>query len=94
MCSVSMITDDWSRKWIPNNPGIVPTYSMPPVSREEFLRLKEEVEALKEELKKARAQDIEENAEDCAMKESVKLVRELAEKLGVDLEDVFDGHKE
>lgn len=96
MCSVSMVTTDWYKQWAnpPGLPGVVPTYTVPPVSREEFNKLKNEVEALKVELKKARQKDIEENAPDCEMKESVELVRKLAEQLGVDLEDVFDGHKE
>lgn len=90
MCSVSMVTDNWSRKggWPLMLPNVI-EYA----TKAELAALRRELEELKAELKKARAKDIEENAPDCKMKESVELVRELAEKLGVDLEDVFDGHK-
>lgn len=92
MCSVSMVTDDWmKRNDAPNFPNWTFVNAGP--SREEFQRLKAEVEALKVELKKAREQDIQDNAPDCEMKESVEILRKLAQQLGVDLEDIFDGHK-
>lgn len=94
MCSVSMVLDDWSRRKMPSIHPWGPSGPYIHVDPVEFARLKAEVEELKEELKKARAKDIEEGATDCsAHKDSVQLVRELAEKLGVDLEDVLDGHK-
>lgn len=77
MCSVSMVTDDWKNNYW--YPDILQT----PIRSEE----------LKKELKKARQQDIEDGAPDCEMKKSVNLLKKLAEHLGVDLEDVFEGHK-
>jgi len=95
MCSVSMVTDNWKdNHWPQVAPQIFPWHGTGPyISRDEFERLKVEVEKLKEELKKARQQDIDDNAPLCAHKDSVDLVRQLAEILNVDLEDVFDGHE-
>ena len=94
MCSVSMVTDDWHKKQWPNIfPDTYPWNDASPISREEFNQLKAELENLKEELKKARQKDIEDEAPLCVHKVSVDLVKQLAEILGVNLEDVFDGHE-
>ena len=96
MCSVSMVMDDWSSKTWPSIMPDVQPWTNPPqivINPQEFNKLKQEVEELKKQLKEARAKDIAENAPDCKMKESAELIKLLAEKLGVDLEDILDGHK-
>ena len=92
MCIVSMVTDDWTRKQWPN---ILP-FSNPPaiqITPEDFYRLKQEVEQLKKELKKARQKDVENGAPLCAHKESVDLIKDLMKRLEIDPEDIFDGHE-
>ena len=96
MCAVSMVMDDWTKKTWPNIlPGFQPWTNPPAIGipAEDFKKLKEEVEKLKEELKKARQKDIQEKVPDCKMKESVELIKTLADILGVDLEDILDGHE-
>lgn len=99
MCLVSAITTDWykdrSPGWIPNSiPNSIPNWPTPGPTTEEFLALKREVEELKERLKEARKEDIESDAPVCEMKPEVEMLKKLAELLGVDLEDVFDGHEQ
>lgn len=92
MCAVSMVADDY-RKTIPSiYPFVVNNGTGP--TRAEFDALKREVEEMKELLKKAKAQDIAEGNPDCEMEEKVAFLRKIAELVGVDLEDVFDNHKE
>ncbi len=100
MCAVSAVGDDWTRKL----PGIIPhaPYEpwtdrlpakpfqyQPPVSREEFDRLKEMVEQMHKELQAARKQDIENGEPDCEMEDKVVLLKSIAKAFGVDLSDVF-----
>lgn len=64
---------------------------MPPdVSREEFDALKQEVTELVKLLKAAKIFDEVTGQPDCEMDEKVELIKQLAETLGVDLEDLFE----
>lgn len=97
MCIVSNVSRDFvDRTW----PGINPYRPIPggaevliPVGRREFEELKRQVEQLKLELQKARAEDIRDQNPDCEMDNKVKFLRTIAEALGVDLGNVFEGHK-
>lgn len=94
MCVVSNIGDDYRRgipekfPWWPNQPWEVIPSTAP--SREEFDRLKKEVEEMKKKLKKGKQQDIKEGNADCEMSDKVKILRDIAKFVGIDLEDVFD----
>lgn len=97
MCAVSMVGDDWTRKFPERYPSIWPTpspTSVPypseiPVSRKEFERLKADVEQMKKDLAAAKAQDIADGAPDCEMEDKVALLKKVAELVGVDLEEIF-----
>lgn len=101
MCVVSNIGDGYHRnfpKQWPNVyptsvPGVYPTTPFkltPPVTREEFDKLKREVEALRELLQAARKYDEATGQPDCHMDEKVDFIKKLAEMLGVDMAGVFD----
>jgi hypothetical protein len=59
------------------------------VPREDFDRLKAEVEALKKKLEEAHAYDVANNEPNCHMDEKVQVIRKIAEALEVDLGEVF-----
>lgn len=92
MCSVSMIADHYRDKWqqpstYPSQPGIVwPGVLPPPISREEFDRLKADVKDMKKLLHRAKKYDEETGQRDCENEEKMKLLRLIAERVGVDLE--------
>lgn len=99
MCAVSMIGDDWARKWSPN---IIPSTGAPSptgpypnaytlgVSKEEFDKLKKEVESLKKLLIAAKIYDEETGQKNCEMDEKVELIKKIAELVGVDVSEVFE----
>lgn len=93
MCVVSNVSDqfirfppkDWTNTW-PPEPAIN-------LDKVEIALLRKEIERLKDELEKARAQDIKDNNPDCHMEDKVNIILGLAKALGVDLTKVFEGHK-
>ena len=89
MCVVSNIGDHFTRDRFPQNDW--QQYHTHPelVTKEEFNKLKAEMEALKKLLKAAKIYDEETGQPDCEMEDKVAIIKDLAEKLGVDLEDVF-----
>ena len=95
MCVVSNVGDDWTRQvlptiWPPQQP--IPSYPVVKpifVPREDFDRLKEEVEQLKKRLEEAHAYDVANDEPNCHMDEKVQIIRKIAEALGVDLGEVF-----
>lgn len=100
MCVVSNLGDDYGRTfpdrwpgWYPTTPstGTSTVITIPPaVSREEFEALKKEVTELVKLLKAAKIYDEATGQPDCEMDEKVELIKQLAETLGVDLEDLFE----
>lgn len=91
---------DFPQKWpnvpttpIPNMPSVPwpPVYQNPFefVSRNEFEALKREMEELKKLLLAAKAYDKATGQPDCEMGEKVKMIRQIAQLVGVDLNDVF-----
>jgi hypothetical protein len=60
-----------------------------PVSRDEFNALKKEVEELKILLLAAKRFDEETGQKNCEVEEKVAFIRQLAEFVGVDVDDVF-----
>lgn len=101
MCAVSMVTEYWKNndQWkyngipsIPGTPGVgFPTGGLNynPVSRAEFEQLRKEMMELKELLKAAKAYDDLTNQPNCEKEENVKVLKKVAEALGVDLSDVL-----
>jgi hypothetical protein len=102
MCVVSNLGDDYGRSfpqrwpdWVPTVPstgtGGTTVIRIPPdVSRAEFDALKNEVSELVKLLKAAKIYDEATGQADCEKDEKVALIKQLAETLEVDLEDLFD----
>lgn len=61
----------------------------PPPTREEFDQLKKEVLEMKQLLIKAKAEDVATGQKDCEMEEKLKVLRAVADLVGVDLNDVI-----
>lgn len=99
MCVVSNIGDVWKEQfperypWYPYQPGQLSppsqTITINPPTREEFDRLKKEVEALRDLLKAAKIYDEKTNQKDCEMDEKIEFIKKIADAVGVNLEDVF-----
>jgi hypothetical protein len=95
MCVVSIIGDTFNEYWH-NKPWIKPTtnpdgsqgYSFSIVSREEFEALKKEVELLKVLLTKAAAYDKANGEPHCEKPEKIKLLKDIAKALGVELDGI------
>jgi len=97
MCSVSMVSDHYKDNFIQRWPQPQPfqpmspmaTFTIPPVSREEFDALKREVEDMKKLLLRAKEYDERNNEPHCEMDEKVALLKRVAELVGVNLDEVF-----
>lgn len=70
-------------------PNLFPTF----VTKDEYDKLKEEVELMKKILKRAKLYDEETNQPNCELEEKVAFLKKIAEAVGVDLEDVFGPKK-
>lgn len=91
MCVVSMVLDHYQEKWRLNvSPHVSPlsTFTINPVSREEFEALKRDVEEMKALLIRAKEYDRRNNEPDCEMAEKVALIKKVAELVGVDISEV------
>lgn len=93
MCTVSNMggtyQQTWPHRWptIPQpTPYVVYT---PTITREEFEALKREMELMKELLKAAKRYDVEHGEPDCEIDDKVEFLKQVAELVGVDLEEVF-----
>ena len=100
MCVVSMIGDQWGHKYTDprERPGFVPNpypgiinrmANSQTVTKEEFDKLRADVEELKQLLKAAKAYDERTNQKDCEVEEKVELLRRVAKLVGVDLSEVL-----
>ena len=100
MCVVSMTGDYFSDKW-KNNPSInwpnvnnLPNSSMtypqidPGVTKQEFEQLKKEVLEMKELLKRSIEYDKKNNEPHCEIAEKIITIKQIANLLGVDLNDL------
>jgi hypothetical protein len=87
-----MIGDHFSGKWQqePYNQFITTT-SVPFsfVTKEEFEALKKEVLEMKALLIKAKEYDEKNNEPNCEMEDKVKLLKQVADMVGVDLKEIF-----
>ena len=98
MCVVSMVIDHYRENSWPGRPPSWPwSDPMPrpdpmpsPMPNREVAELRREVEELKDLIRKAKDIDAATGQPDCEMDEKVEFVKQIADYLGVDLEDVFD----
>lgn len=95
MCVVSNIGDVWGKKWTEHPPWPLQPHPVdiqigqifPQVPRQEFDALKKEVELLGELLKAAKKYDRETGQPDCEQEDKMKLLRKVAEAVGINLDD-------
>lgn len=92
MCTVSMVTGYWQENNLPKvPPGLSHAgWNLNSVTREEFEALRKEVLELKKLLEAAKAYDNATNQHNCQKEENVKIIKQIAENLGVDLNDLLD----
>jgi hypothetical protein len=82
--------DRWIREpWFPE-PRPYTDYTQPNISRQEFEDLRKEVKVLKDLLKAAKAYDKKHGEPNCEIDEKMKILKKIAEKVGVDLNDVLN----
>lgn len=105
MCVVSMIMDDWQDRWrerpwypyIPPQPTTINPHFLPPlvppITREEFDKLKNEVEILKQQIVRAKEYDIKHNEPDCEIEEKIAKIREIAKLVGINLDEILEKKK-
>jgi hypothetical protein len=99
MCMVSNIGDGWGGTFPEKFPQFVPYVPSYPsvviqqgVSQADFDALKKEVLELKKLLRAAADFDKATGQPHCEMEDKVKLIKAIAELVGVDLGDVFGKH--
>lgn len=85
MCIVSMVGDDWTKRF----PSTFPNFGPNNVSRQEFDKLKQEVESIKKLLIAAKGYDESTGQKDCEMEEKIKLITDIAKVVGFDLSEAF-----
>lgn len=92
MCTVSMVTGYFKDYTQPKLPTGLGTAGWAPnsVSREEFEALRKEVLELRKLLEAAKAYDTATGQHNCQKEENVKIIKQIAENLGVDLNDLLD----
>lgn len=98
---VSNIGDSWGHTFPKNFPNFWPQpqpqgdthYVQIGVSQAEFDALKREVEELKKLLKAAKSFDDATGQPHCEMDAKVKMIKDIAKIVGVDLGDVFESPK-
>ena len=88
MCVVSMIGDEFNERW-KQPPYQQIFHNWPEVSRAEFESLKKEVEELKSLLKRAKEYDEKNNEPSCELESKMKILREIAKLVGVNLDEVL-----
>lgn len=90
MCTISMVSDGWREQFPQKWPNFQPSIFNPAqVTRDEFESLRREVSELKELLLAAKKFDAATGQPDCEIDEKVRLIREVAKLVGVDMNDVF-----
>lgn len=99
MCFVSVISDHYGEKWNQqqwHSPGSLESlgsnttiYFPSQVTKEEFEALKKEVLEMKALLIRAKEYDRKNNQPDCEMEDKVKILKEVAKLVGVNLNEVF-----
>lgn len=99
MCVVSNVYDNWNNNfpkkwpWITPVPGTTPQIDHNYFNSQEDLKkeidsLKNEIEELKKLIKAAKEFDKNTGQPDCEMDEKMKLLKQIAKFLGIDLKDI------
>lgn len=93
MCVVSMVGDHYKHKWeeYPWKP-IIERQTSPDVNgvnRHEFEKLKQEVQEMKELLKRAVKYDEDNHEPHCETEDKMKFLKLVADAVGVSLDDVI-----
>lgn len=83
MCVVSMVLDHYTTTW-PRKHWPQPTV-YPPITPPQTYPTQEEIRDFRELLDRAREYDKRNNEPDCEMDDKKKLLKEMADKLGVDI---------
>ena len=95
MCVVSNIGDYWNKRVPEDYPWVIPSITHPDaitnnfVSREEFDKLKRDVEELKKLLLAGKEFDEKTGQPHCEHEDKIALIKKIAELVGVDMKDVF-----
>lgn len=90
MCTVSFVGQHYDDQWRPQvTPFTSATTWIQSITREEFEQLKRDVAEMKELLIAAKRIDEVTGQPDCETAQKVELLKDIADALGVDLEDVF-----
>ncbi len=105
MCVVSMVGDHYHEKWPKEYPWVQPIINPPDpsgpywpdyfpnpkeqVSKEEFDKLKKDVEECLKLLKRAKKYDEDNHEPDCEIEEKMETVRKVADIVGVDVSEVL-----
>ena len=93
MCVVSNVGDYFGRTMPERYPFVETSGTITfvgQVSRAEFDALKKEVEALRELLLAAKKFDEKTNQKDCEQADKIKLLRGIADLVGVNLDEIFE----
>lgn len=99
MCVVSMVGDHYSDKFQNPTYNWPVTNSLPGMtlnvgaSKEEVEALRKEVREMKALLVRAKLYDEQNNEPNCEMESKVALLKKIAELVGVDLSEVFGSTK-
>lgn len=105
MCVVSNLGDSWkqtapqrfpwTQPYVQPNPNLVPGEPVLPwATPQQIEELRQEMQELKKLLLAAKQYDEATGQPDCHMDEKVELIRQLAELVGVDVDDVFGPYKD
>lgn len=96
MCVVSMVgdgyTSDFPKRWPQFNDQLSQTITIktrPDVSRDEFDLLKQEIVELKKLLLAAKEFDDATGQPECENEAKIKLIKDIAKLVGVDMDSVF-----
>lgn len=91
MCVVSFVGDHYGEKFKPYFQDQQTTVTSWPQSptQQEFDKLKKEVLEMKELLRKAKIYDEKNNEPNCEIEDKMNFLREVAKRVGVDLDDVL-----
>lgn len=85
MCVYSMISDHHTEKWTKDNQPLVPL-SPNRLTEQEIVDFRRDVGELKKLLERAKEYDKQNSQPDCELESKKKILREIAEKMGVPLE--------
>lgn len=98
MCVVSMIMDDWNKKynddWHKKYPGgweQSPTYNfLAFATKQDIEELRKEIQELKKLIEAAHLYDVATGQPECQDEEKLAILQKLAEAIGLDISDLME----